>query len=647
MADEAALANLLNELAKIRGLDFRGYKPASLQRRLHKRLVQLNIGSYDEYLEHFHKHPDEVNRLLEVVLINVTHFFRDPQAWEALRIEALPLIFATLKPGDSFRAWCAGCATGEEVYSVAMFVAEYFGPRLSEYDIKIYATDHDEDALTVARRGEYKVDAIRRVPPEWRERYFAGSGSLVRVQRDVRRLCIFGRSNLVTDAPISHVHLLVCRNVLIYFDMALQRQVLEKFHYALNSGGILFLGRSESQLRELSQFRPINGKWRIFQCGKLARGLVGRDAMSAETENREMESMRQMQKQVIDTLRSGVIMLDTSGAVVAANLAAIQVWGLGDLNIAGVPLSHTPIPERCPRLLQAIQDVQVSGRIEPVRFQNKFTVNDEERSLEITVRPLYDPEGTPAGTLIHADDSTAQEKLRTTVEELETTAEELHSSNEELETTNEELQSTNEELETTNEELQSTNEELETTNEELHSLNEELETTNDELEQRTRDLEEMSARYAETLALMPLPIVVVNDAAEVQLWNSASEKLFGIDAKGMTGLKLKQLPLGSRLRATMVRRHEGVVRSQQASVVRGVHIDAENFTGEVDLRFTPIPGSAGRGVLIVIDPHYPARAAGKPEPAARVTAKRKAVAAKKSPARKAPAKKPPRQPKSK
>src|SRR5690348_2760347 len=260
------LQELLRELAKVRDLDFRGYKSGSLERRLRKRLGQLSLNTFSEYLEYFRANPEEINQLLSVVLINVTDFFRDPPAWEALRREAFPALFAKIEPGSVFRAWCAGCASGEEVYSLAMLIAEHLGPSLRDIDVKLYATDQDEDALNIARRGEYSLDHLSHVRPEWRHKYFQPFGTtMVRVGRDIRRLAIFGRSNLVSDAPISHVNLLVCRNVLIYFDLNLQREVLQRFHYALEDGGVLFLGKSESQLRGFSVFRAINSKWRIFQ----------------------------------------------------------------------------------------------------------------------------------------------------------------------------------------------------------------------------------------------------------------------------------------------------------------------------------------------------------------------------------------------
>ncbi len=597
MADDEALQELLEDLAKTRGLDFRGYKPASLQRRLRKRMAQLNIGSYRDYIQYFHDSPAEINNLLQVVLINVTEFFRDPPAWEALRQDALALLLDRMKVGDSFRAWCAGCASGEEVYSLAILLAEHFGARLSEYDVKIYATDHDEDALNVARRGEYTVDRIRRVRPEWREKHFTGSGNVVRVQRELRRLAIFGRSNLVSDAPISHVNLLVCRNVLIYFDVALQKQVLDKFRYAIEEGGVLFLGRSESQLRDLEAFRPINAKWRIFRCGKPARG---KEEKIAEDNHREMESVRLTQRYLLETVRSGVIMLDKKNVITSINEAALAIWGVAGQRVLGSALAQSPLVERCAQLIDFIQQSATSS--DPQRFTCKINVDAEERTVEVTIRPMFAPDGARSGTLLYTEDVSPQERLRSTVEELETTAEELHSANEELETTNEELQSTNEELETTNEELQSTNEELETTNEELHSLNEELETTNDELEQRTHQLEEVSTRYAETLALMPSPVMVVNEAAEIQLWNSAMEGVFDLKSRGVLGLTLKQLPLPGTVRAALIRRHQGVMRTTQPSIIRDLKLNLDSFHGKVDVRFMPISGTAGYGVLIVFDP---------------------------------------------
>src|SRR5215468_8253935 len=264
MSKDIPLKDLLQELAEHRGFDFRGYKKTTLERRFRKRMFQLNIGTYADYGRYIRENADEANELLNTILINVTEFFRDPPAWEILRNEILPPMLKPLKSGASFRAWSAGCASGEEAYSIAIILSEFFGPRIAEFDVKIYATDIDDDALVTARRGEYSVEALRRIRPEWRNKYFHGKGML-RVNREIRRLVIFGRSNLGLDAPISHVDLLLCRNLLIYFDSDLQKQILARLHYALEPGGILFLGKSESQLTNSTQFRRLNARWRIFQ----------------------------------------------------------------------------------------------------------------------------------------------------------------------------------------------------------------------------------------------------------------------------------------------------------------------------------------------------------------------------------------------
>ncbi len=633
MPVDSALLELLDELAKNRRLDFRGYKSTSLERRLRKRMAELKIANYKDYLDYIRHDGSEITPLLQVVLINVTEFFRDPQAWESLRTQALPLLLGGLKPGDTFRAWCAGCASGEEVYSLAILLAEHFGPRLHEYDIKIYASDHDEDALNIARRGEYPKERLQRVNPEWREKYFTKNASLLRVQRDLRRLAIFGRSNLVNDAPISHVNMLICRNVLIYFDAPLQHQILEKFHYALEGGGVLFLGKSESQLRDFSSFRPISPKWRIFQCIKQGGGNVSRGEARSNEESRQIESARMLQRSLLETVKSGIILLGPTGVIQSINQAAMLTWDVAEDRLLGSSILQSPLVHVCPELGEWFQ--MEENKRELVRFTCMLTVKGEQRTFEVTARPVASSDGGRLGSVIYSEDITGPEKLRNTVEELESTAEELHSTNEELETTNEELQSANEELETTNEELQSTNEELETTNEELQSLNEELETTNDELEQRTNDLQEVTTRYAETLALMPSPIAVVNDSSEIQLWNSAAEQLFHLDARGLQGLKLKQLPLPSRMRTALIRRHEGALRTQQTSILRGFKVKLEGFSGSLDIRFTPISSNAGRGVLIVFDPR---RSTRPPEPARkqpdRKVAKKKV--AKKSAAKKKP-----------
>jgi len=573
-------------------------------------MFQLNLGSYADYGEYINKHPDEINELLNTILINVTEFFRDPPAWEILRHEILPPILKRVKPGHSFRAWSAGCASGEEAYSMAILLAEHFGSRIQDYDIKIYATDIDEDALNTARRGEYSVEALRRVRPEWRETYFHGKG-LLRVNREIRRLVIFGRSNLAQDAPISHVDLLLCRNLLIYFDSELQKQILNRLHYALEPGGILFLGKSESQLTNSSQFQRLNSRWRIFQRITAAPHLDERPELRPENaeaggngrpprSGHELEFLRQQQRYLLETLRIGVISLGPDDSITQHNSSALALLGLQPANLSGRRLNDTDVMIRIPELNSQLQATRPNN--ESSRFQTRAKIGADEKLLELTLRPLLNEAGDRSGTILYIDDQTLQEKLQSTVEELESTSEELQSANEELETTNEELQSTNEELETTNEELQSTNEELETTNEELQSLNEELETTNQELEERTKELDQVNSVYAQTLEKIRMPVLLVNQERQIEFWNTMALRLFGFKSKPPVALTIDQLPLSEALKGLLIRRHRSVLMREQPAVAREQFL-GDRFDSTADIHFSVIPREdRSKNVLIMFEP---------------------------------------------
>ena len=593
MNKDFSLKDLLQELAELRGFDFRGYKRTTLERRFRKRMFQINQGSYAEYADYIGKNPDEVNALLNTILINVTEFFRDPPAWEILRHDVLPPILKQLKPGSTFRVWSAGCASGEEAYSIAIVLADFFGGRITDFDVKIYATDIDEQELTIGRRGEYSAEALRRVRPEWREKYFQGKGPF-RVSRDIRRMVIFGRSNLAQDAPISHVNLLICRNVLIYFDSALQKQILQRLHYALEPGGILFLGKSESQLTNSTEFRRLNARWRMFQRITAASASETTNEPMALSEmagptlvqtREEVEMLRSQQRYLLETIRLGVIVLAANDFVVSSNVFVLTLFGLPAMNLVGKRIQDTDLFVRSPELGAHLQATHLNN--EPARFQVRVKIGGEERLVDVTIRPVLDERGERSATLIYCEDGTVQEKLQTTIEELESTSEELQSANEELETTNEELQSTNEELETTNEELQSTNEELETTNEELQSLNEELETTNQELEERTKELDQINVLYAETLEKIRVPVMLVNTERQIEFWNSMALKLFGFKSKPPVEFQVEQLPLPEHLRNLIIRRHRAVLIKKEPIVVRHQTVPG-HFKVPVNIHFSMV-----------------------------------------------------------
>ena len=601
MAEPHTLKDLVHRLAEERGIDLRGYKPTTLERRVRRRMQQLNAATYEEYLNYVAQEPGEPAKLLDTVLINVTRFLRDIQAWEALGKQVLPVLFKHRPPGSSFRAWSAGCATGEEPYSVAILLCELLGPRVKDYEIKIYATDNDESALNTARRAEYPPEALRGVKPEIKAKYFTGE-KLMRVARDVRRMVIFGRSNLLADAPISHVDLLICRNVLIYFDATAQAHILGRLKYALNDGGVLFLGKSESQLKRNPEFMPIDQRWRIFQ-KRLVPGNapwpdyagMNMDANFKERQHGELEKLRLYYETVVGTLEPGVLVIDAADKIITENDKVGKFWELPG-KLTGHQLQETELWRRCAELKQHLDESRNNGP-KTVQFDCYPNANT---MITMTIKPILSVSGAgQVGTLIYMENATSRMTLQSTIEELETTAEELQSANEELETTNEELQSTNEELETTNEELQSTNEELETTNEELQSLNEELETTNEELSSRTRELDEVNARYAEMMEQMPWPVLLVNDDTLIYMYNSAAQKLFGFANPSEKGMKLEELPLNNSARQSMLRRHRGVIQSRKQSHIHKCHLVTNRFEGDADIHFTPLSTQTGHGVIVM------------------------------------------------
>jgi two-component system CheB/CheR fusion protein len=610
MPDTFILKELIDIIAYERGVDLRSYKPTTLERRIRRRMSELSISTSADYIKRIRSDDREIKELLNTVLINVTQFFRDPQAWDFLYAEVLPVLLGRLRPGDTFRAWSAGCASGEEPYSLAILIADILGSRSGSVDVKIYATDMDDDALTKARRGEYESEKLSRIRPEWRDRYFVESDR-IRVTREIRRMVIFGKNNLLCDAPISHCNLVICRNVLIYFDVAAQKQIFRRLHYALEPNGVLFLGKSESKLSESRFFRPLHPRWRIFQRITEGRDIVrslesgiSEKYMADESKlKQEVRTLQLQQQHLLETLKPGIMILDAQDDIASHNEAAVSVWGLPGLHLTGRKLQTTEVAVRCPELAGRLNATRASDA-EVINFECRIKVLGDERFLAVTLRPIIGEGGERDGTVIYTEDITSHEKLQNTVEQLEATSEELQSANEELETTNEELQSTNEELETTNEELQSTNEELETTNEELQSLNEELETMNEELERRTRELNDLTGRYAETLRLMPWPVLLVDKYEKIQLWNSAAQELFGIGSTSVVGVGVDQLPMDAEFRKTLVKRCRMVLAKNKPGAMNNEQFTTASFDGGFDLHFTPINGDGGApdGVLIMFGP---------------------------------------------
>src|SRR5262245_22115697 len=263
-ADEERFEALLDYLKGGRGFDFTAYKRSSLMRRIQKRLQAVSVDSYDAYQTYLEAHPEEFGLLFNTILINVTSFFRDPEAWEFLAGQVIPRVLAGGRPDSAIRVWSSGCASGEEAYTLAIILAEQLGVDAFKRRVKIYASDVDEEALMQARHATYTASQVQDIPAELQARYFERVDDRYLFQKDIRRSIIFGRHDLVQDAPISRVNLLVCRNTLIYFTRETQAKVLNRFHFALRNGGFLFMGRAELLLTHGELFTPLELKWRVF-----------------------------------------------------------------------------------------------------------------------------------------------------------------------------------------------------------------------------------------------------------------------------------------------------------------------------------------------------------------------------------------------
>jgi two-component system CheB/CheR fusion protein len=544
------LESLLEYLRRTRGFDFTGYKRATLERRITKRLQIVGCAGYGDYLDYLEVHPDEFAFLFNTVLINVTSFFRDASSWEFLSESVLPDLFKRRQTPSGIRVWSAGCATGEEAYTLAMIFAEALGIEEFSERVKIYATDADDEALAKARLAIYDEREVAEIPPDLRAKYFEISDGKFAFRKDMRRQLIFGRHDLIQDAPISRVDLLVCRNTLMYFNAETQAKILQRFQFALNDNGVLFLGRAETLMTHTSMFAPLDLKRRISTKlptpGSVRDRLLGLVQSNIVSDGSERAS--RIRELAFDTLATAQLVVDTTGTLVFSNERARALFGLSRTDVAR-PLNDLKISYRPVELRSAIDEMATERRQVVMRNIEWVSLSGEMRWLDVYVVPLVETAGGELlGASISFVDVTAVKRLQNdldqTNEALQTAHEELQSTNEELETTNEELQSSVEELETTNEELQSTNEELETMNEELQSTNEELTAMNEDMRQRGDELNQVNTFLDCILTSLRGAVVVIDLDLNILVWNRGAENLWGLRESEVRGKHFLGLDIG-------------------------------------------------------------------------------------------------------
>jgi two-component system CheB/CheR fusion protein len=553
--EDGALDALLAYVNERRGFDFRGYKRGSLSRRILKRMLVVGADDYQQYMEILEANPSEFSELFNTILINVTSLLRDREAWDKLAGSIIPALTDNKNPDAPVRVWSAGCASGEEAYSLAVLLADAIGEERFRRSVKIYATDADNDALVVARHGRYKEQSLIDAFGEDRtERYFEREGGYGTFRSDLRRALIFGRHDLVQDPPISRIDLVACRNTLMYFTSEVQLKVLGALHFALVPGGYLFLGKSEALVSRTQLFEAIDLRQRIFRKDGSSSDVAG---LSTLVPGRARATLSAGSGRIADSLfeNSAIaqMLIDPSLTIVLANKEARRLFSLGSAD-ATRPLRDAEAALRPSDLRTPVERA--------LRKRQQLVVHDVvwdrppdgSTLMDIVVSPLE----AHGGVILAFVDVTRYQHLRDELEqsqrELESAYEELQSAVEELETTNEELQSTNEELETTNEELHSTNEELETMNEELQSTNEELETMNNELRDRGVEVDELNRFLQSILGSLQSAVVVLGPEMEVQAWNHEAEELWGLRSSEVEGQHFLNLDIGfpvDRLRSAI------------------------------------------------------------------------------------------------
>jgi two-component system CheB/CheR fusion protein len=592
--NEAMLRALLDQLREHNGVDFSAYKTPTIMRRLQRRMAATGTKRLSDYMRYLGSHPDEYQRLISNFLIKVTEFFRDPELFDMLREHVLPHLVREARARENeVRFWSAGCATGEEAYSLAILLAEVLRSEIDRFSIRIFATDLDNAAIEFARRGIFPASALRSLPAELRTRYFTENNGEYEVKWSIRNLLIFGQHDLGQRAPFPRIDLALCRNVLIYFTPELQKRALQLFAFSLRDSGYLVLGKAETTTPLPQYFALENAQQKIFrrvgervlipptrlrggaapkiQFPSPPRAPSSLDLLASRgrRETRTPATPGERAESLLLELPVGVVVVDRHYDIQLINAMARRLFGIHEQGIGDDFIHQVRTMPTGP--LRAAIDVALRGEPPPeVRdVVLAETVVEGPRYVQFICYPHgEETAGVPEGALILASDVTAtvQERerqdrveqetgeesvrLRSQVQRLSEANHQLLRANQELTTLNAELRSSNdefllateeaqaatEEIETLNEELQATNEELETLNEELQATVEELNTTNDDMQARSAELQEMAAaseaerqRLAAILSSMSDAVLVVDSSGRVVLNNPAAEQMFGSD----------------------------------------------------------------------------------------------------------------------
>jgi two-component system CheB/CheR fusion protein len=543
--DDTSLRNILSLVRVKTGRDFSGYKVSSITRRIEHRMAVNQIETNSEYLRFLQKNTSEIEDLIKDFLINVTSFFRDKEAFDALKKE-INEIMKDKPEGSTIRAWIPGCSTGEESYSLAILLLECAETSKRYYNIQVFGTDLNTDSITFARAGIYPTTIVQDVSGERLERFFSKVDASYQVKKDLREKLIFAAHDLLTDPPYSHMDIVSLRNLLIYFSADLQKKIIPLLHFSLNEGGILFLGTAETIGEVPDYFTTIDSKWRIYRSVNKQQAqhvtLAGQPAVPQTTPSKYLEDhvlpaatlpLAQSPDRLLLEALPPSVLVNRNYQVIYTHGNTGKYLQLPEGN-PSTSILEMVNPDLRIALATAIHEASQKQN-EAVREVFHVKHNGGTQSVIMTIRPVSRMDGSLIVTFEDLPNPKRQKvkgealtkaQHQEMQKELQLFKETLRNTIEELETANEELRSINEEYMTANEELKSANEELETSREELRSVNEELTTINTEYEKTIEELTVVSDDIYNLLNSTDIATIFLDETLHIRRFTPAATRIF-------------------------------------------------------------------------------------------------------------------------